>query len=122
MGNAIAARTEGDNYQALVFWKYVNLMLRESSDIGSIGYEDNSVKSFDDVVINYKNKQRFRDGFVSTDYIQVKFHMRQSDFFTFDNLLDPAFINASANSLMDNIVVYQKKYDKNGIFIGYDSV
>mgnify|MGYP000884864481 CR=1 FL=1 len=103
MGNAVAARSFGDDYQGMVFWKYVNQMLH-NNDISQIGYEYSSIKSFDDIVINYKNGQRFHEGFISTDYIQVKFHMRQSDLFTLDNLLDPAFINAKTNSLMHNIV------------------
>lgn len=113
MSNAIAARSFGDDYQGMVFWKYVNKMLNLNSEISWIGYEYDDVKSFDDIVVKYKEEQRFHDGYIDTDYIQVKFHMRQSDFFTIDNLLDPVFINATTNSLMHNIVAAYKKLGDN---------
>lgn len=109
MGNAVAARSFGDDYQGMVFWKYINQMLKKNSDINWVGYEYSALKSFDDIVVAYKREQRFHEGFISTDYIQVKFHMRQSDFFTLDNLLDPSFIDAKTNSLMHNIVAAYKK-------------
>lgn len=109
MGNAVAARSFGDDYQGMVFWKYINQMLKKGTNIKWIGYEYNAVKSFDDIVVSYKEEQRFREGFISMDYIQVKFHMRQYDLFTLDNLLDPAFISATTNSLMHNIVAAYKK-------------
>lgn len=113
MGNSVAARSFGDDYQGMIFWKYINLMLKKDSDIRWIGYEYSALKSFDDIVVDYKNEQRFHEDFVNTDYIQVKFHMRQSDFFTLDNLLDPNFINATTNSLMHNIVAAYKKLGDN---------
>ena len=39
MSNSLAAIAQGDDYQAMVFWKYANNMLRSDSDIESIGYE-----------------------------------------------------------------------------------
>ena len=111
MGNSVAAaglpQVGGQRLrclgagQAMVFWKYAIQMFRDS-DIGQIGYEYGKVKSFDDIVICYKKEQRFRDTYIDTDYIQVKFHVKQSDEFTMDNLLDPAFINAKTNSFLQN--------------------
>ena len=84
-------------------WKYAIQMFRDS-DIEQIGYEYGKVKSFDDIVICYKKEQRFRDTYIDTEYIQVKFHLKQSDEITMDNLLDPAFINAKTNSFLQNVV------------------
>ncbi len=103
MGNAVAARELGDIYQAMVFWKYA-IQTFGNSDIEKIGYEYGKVKSFDDIVICYKKEQRFRDAYIDTDYIQVKYHVKQSDEITMDNLLDPAFINAKTNSFLQNVV------------------
>ncbi len=103
MGNPVAARDFGDIYQAMVFWKYAIRMLGDS-DIEQIGYEDGEVKSFDDIVIYYRKEQRFRNTYIDTDYIQVKFHIKQSDEFTMDNLLDPAFINAKKDSFLQKVV------------------
>ena len=103
MGNAIAARNFGDIYQAMVFWKYA-IQMFDTSDIREIGYEYGKVKSFDDIVIYYSNEQRFRDTHIDVDYFQIKFHMKQSEEFTIENLLDPAFINAKKNSFLQNVV------------------
>lgn len=103
LSNAVAARDFGDIYQAMVFWKYAVQMLG-ISDIKEIGYEYGEVKSFDDVVIYYSNEQRFRDAYIDADYFQIKFHMKQLEEFTMDNLLDPAFINAKKNSFLQNVV------------------
>ena len=57
MATAIIARQLGDEYQQLVFWKYALMMLSGKYEIDSIGYEDESVKSYDDVVIQYTTLQ-----------------------------------------------------------------
>lgn len=109
MATAIIARQLGDEYQQLVFWKYALMMLSEKYEIENIRYEDDSVKSYDDVVIQYSKPQIFRDSTISKEYMQVKFHMRDDNLFTLDGLLDPAFINASKNSLLHNVVEAYKK-------------
>ena len=84
-------------------------MLKSDSEISKIGYEDATVKSFDDIVIHYEKEQWFNDEFYKTDYIQVKFHVYQNDCFTLDNLLDPNFIHVKTNSFMNNVVVVYRK-------------
>ena len=49
MAKAVVARQHGDEYQQLVFWKYALKMLSGSYDIENIKYEDEKVKSYDDV-------------------------------------------------------------------------
>ena len=103
----------GYDYQAMVFWKYANQMLREESEIEAIGYEYKDIKSFDDVVIMYKAGKKFRDGFVDRDYIQVKYHMAQTDYITLDALLNPKFVGARKYTFMDKVVfAYKKKKEK----------
>lgn len=109
MAAPIIARQLGDEYQQLVFWKYALMMLSGKYEIENIRYEDDSVKSYDDIVIQYSTPQIFRDSTISKEYIQVKFHMRDDGLFTVDNLLDPAFINATRNSLLHNVVAAYKK-------------
>lgn len=109
MGTPIIPRQLGDGYQQLVFWKYALKMLSGRSEIECIGYEDNTVKSYDDIVIKYSTSQIFRDSTISKEFIQVKFHMRDDGLFTIDNLLDPSFINATQNSLLHNVVAAYKK-------------
>ena len=100
MANAVAAREYGDQYQAMVFWQYALGLLRKDSDIKEIGYEHDEIKSFDDIVIHYNREQNFRDTTINTEYVQVKFHMKQNKEFTMDNLLDPAFIDAKSESFV----------------------
>lgn len=109
MAAPIIARQLGDEYQQLVFWKYALMMLSGKYEIENIRYEDDSVKSYDDIVIQYSTPQIFRDSTISKEYIQVKFHMRDDGLFTIDNLLDPSFINATRNSLLHNVVAAYKK-------------
>ena len=78
MSNAISALKKGNEYQALVFWKYAAKMLQEDSEIDKVCYEYDEVKSFDDVVICYKKPQCFRDTQIIRDYIQIKFHVAQN--------------------------------------------
>lgn len=93
-------------------WRYISsdgvlkyaVQMLGISNIKEIGYEYGEVKSFDDIVIYYSNEQRFRDTYIDADYFQIKFHMKQSEEFTMDNLLDPAFINAKKNSFLQNVV------------------
>lgn len=105
MAKAISARQFGDEYQQLVFWKYALNLLSGNYEIDKIKYEDEAVKSYDDVVIEYAIPQKFRDTTINKEYIQVKFHMRDNNFFSLDNLLDPSFINATKYSLLDNVVL-----------------
>ena len=123
MAGAIIPRQLGDEYQQLVFWKYALMMLSGKYEIENIKYEDNTVKSYDDVVIQYSKPKIFRDSTILKEYIQVKFHMRDDDLFTIDNLLNPAFINAQSKSLLDNVVAAYKKLGadefKHCVFIIY---
>ena len=122
MAKAVVARQFGDEYQQLVFWKYALRMLSGNYEIDNIRYEDDSVKSYDDVVIEYDKPQVFRNTTISKEYIQVKFHMRDDGLFTLDGLLDPAFINAEKNSLLDNVVTAYRKLGtefENSVFVIY---
>mgnify|MGYP004516358189 FL=1 len=112
MANAIVSRELGDEYQQLVFWKYALDMLSGKYDIKRIRFEDDEIKSFDDVVIEYSKPQKYRDSSIEKEYYQVKYHVRDDDFFTIDNLLDPSFINATKNSLLDKVVAAYKKMDR----------
>lgn len=103
----------GYDYQAMVFWKYANQMLRRESEIEAIGYEYQDIKSFDDIVIMYKVGKKFRKDFVERDYIQVKYHMAQTDYITLDALLNPGFVGARKYSFMDKVVLaYKQKKEK----------
>lgn len=110
MSNAISALKKGNEYQALVFWKYAAKMLQEDSEIDKVCYEYDEVKSFDDVVICYKKPQCFRDTQIIRDYIQIKFHVAQTKTITWEDLLSPQFVGSTKYSFMDKVV---KEYRNN---------
>lgn len=108
-----SASMMGHDYQAMVFWKYANQMLRSNSEIEAIGYEYKDIKSFDDIVVMYRVEKGFRNCFVERDYIQVKYHVDQSHYITLDDLLDPEFVNSPRYSFLDKVVAaYKKSPDK----------
>lgn len=109
MAQAVAARMKGDDYQALVFWKYAVKMLSDDSEIAYIEFENGEIKSFDDIVVHYAFPQRFCDHEISTEYIQVKFHVTGNGAFTFDSLIDPSFINAAEKSFLDKVKTAKEK-------------
>ena len=124
MANGIVARDYGIEYQALVFWRYALELFNAQSNIETVSYEYAEFKSFDDIVIAYKNGKVFRDTTINTEYIQVKFHMKQENEITMDGLLDPSDINAKKISFLQNAVnAYKKDAKKYGesIFVLYST-
>lgn len=109
MAQAIIPREIGDEYQKLVFWQYALKMLLGTNEIDKVAYECDEIKSFDDVVVYYSNPQKYRKTTISKEYVQVKFHVRNNDSFTFENLIDPKFINAKRYSLLDKVVMAYRK-------------
>ena len=103
MAGSIIAREYGDEYQQLVFLKYALKMLNDDAEISSIDYEDDKVKSFDDVVITYSIPQTFRDSKIKKEFYQIKFHMCDDKLITLDGLLDPAFVSASKYAFLDKL-------------------
>ena len=104
MANAVIPRNQGDDYQARFFWLCACRLFQPHTRVARVGYELDCIKSFDDVVVNYAEPLRVERGdVVAADYYQIKFHVSQAGAFTCDALTDPAFINASAVSLLKKI-------------------
>jgi len=104
LANAISARISGDKYQALFFWLKACDMLLDNSNISTIGFEDPEIKSFDDVVIKYRQPIKdFRGNSIYKEYYQVKYHVDYRGHITVDKLLDPKFINATKNSFLQKV-------------------
>lgn len=104
MAQAIVARENGDDYQRLVLWNYINDFISKTSDIETIFHEFDEVKGFDDIIIKYKNPIIIGgERSVEKEYVQVKFHQYQSDFLTIDNLIQPEFINSKTQSFLGKL-------------------
>ncbi|TWT01856.1 SAVED domain-containing protein [Planomicrobium sp. CPCC 101079] len=115
MSKAIVARMHGDDYQAYFFWSKISEMFQEHNNIEKVGYEYEEIKSIDDVVVFYKNSIMDENGDeVKADYFQVKYHATQNGSFTWAELINPAFINASSVSFLQKIANAQKQVAPTG--------
>lgn len=104
MAKAIAARRNGDEYQARVFWLKL-LELRTNDYVKSVTLESDRVSFVDDVVVSYSEPikdQTTGKREVVCDFFQCKYHMTQNGAFTHENLIDPKFIN-NQNSMLKRL-------------------
>lgn len=105
MGKAIDAIHAGITYQNLYFWLYASEMLHKSSNIKEVFYEDNRIKSLDDVVVEY-DKPLVGDydlSEINMDVYQVKYHVKNSESIEFMDLIEPSFINAVTYSFLQRV-------------------
>jgi len=118
LNKSITARLHGDDYQRLFFWFMAFKMFHKDTCIEKVAYESDYVKSFDDIVVYYKEDKKCldcRNNPLEIDFFQVKYHVTNNNSFTWDNLMEPAFINASSISLMKRLRDAQKKCVEKGI-------
>lgn len=116
MAQAIVARMQGDEYQARWFWINVCRMFDDRSKVIRVTYEQQNVKSFDDLGVFYKEGMQDEDGNpLVADYTQVKFHVTAAGSITWQSMTDPAFINASSVSLLQRLKSAQQQYAPNGL-------
>jgi len=113
LNKAISARMQGDDYQALFFWLYAVKLFHPHTSVSKIIYEADNVKSFDDVVVYYREDKPLLDcrhNEIYMDCFQVKFHVTQNGAFSWDGLKDPSFINATSFSIMQRLLNAHRKY------------
>ncbi|AIS32355.1 hypothetical protein BRM9_1541 [Methanobacterium formicicum] len=118
MNRAINARDQGDDYQRLFFWFYALKMFYPHTGVEKVVYESDNVKSFDDIVVYYKEDKPCLDSAhnpINIDFFQVKFHVTNDNAFTWDGLMDPKLINAKSVSIMERLRNAQKTYNRNGV-------
>jgi hypothetical protein len=116
MAQAIVAREQGDEYQARWFWMNVCRMFDNRSKVIRVIYEQENVKSFDDLGVFYKEGMQDENGNpLTADYTQVKFHVTAAGAITWQGMTDPAFINASSISLLQRLKNAQQQYAPQGV-------
>lgn len=118
MNKSINARDQGDDYQRLFFWYHALKMFYPHTGVEKVIYEADNVKSFDDVVVYYKEDKPCLDcmhNSINIDFFQVKFHVTNDNAFTWDGLMDPKLINAKSVSIMERLRNAQEIYNKDGI-------
>ena len=115
MANAVIPRMQGDDYQARFFWLQACRLFEDNSNVIRVGYELDTVKFFDDVAVYYDPAVSDEKGDeVHTDYYQIKFHVSQAGAFTWEALMDPAFIGASSTSFLQRLRMAQELFAPNG--------
>lgn len=104
MSNAVAAGLLGHDYQGRIFLKYAAQLRTHESNIAKVGYEHNAVRAFDDVIVYYHRPlidERYNE--VHVDFFQVKYQVRQGEEITWEQLMEPPFINATAISFLQRL-------------------
>jgi hypothetical protein len=114
MARAIAARTQGDDYQARWFWFQVCRLFSDRTKVVRVAYEVNNVKSFDDIAVYFDGMVDEEGNLLTAEYYQVKFHVTSAGALTWRNIIDPGFINATSVSLLQRLKDVQEKYAFNG--------
>lgn len=115
MAQAIVARMQGDEYQSRWFWINICRMFDDRSKVVCVTYEQQNVKSFDDLGVLYKEGMQDEEGnALAADYMQVKFHVTAAGSITWQGMADPNFINASSVSLLQRLKNAQQQYAPDG--------
>lgn len=116
MSRAVAAGLLGHDYQGRVFLTHAARLRVPGSNVAKVGYEHDLVRAFDDVVVYYERPLIDEAyGRVDADLLQVKYQVRQGDKVTWEALMDPAFINASAVSLLQRLRDGAAELDRAGL-------
>lgn len=115
MASAVSAIQIGFDYQAVWFWIQAIRLFQPSSKVVKVVFEAKQVKSFDDVVVYYRQAVvDERNDPCEADYYQVKFHVDHSNMVGWESLMDPGFINAEKFSLLQKLQSAQKQLAPNG--------
>jgi hypothetical protein len=115
MVRAIAARIQGDDYQARWFWIQACRLFTPLTKVVKVAYEFHGVKSFDDVVVYYEGRMDDEGNSLLAEYYQVKFHVTSAGAFTWQGMMDPGFINASSISILQRLKNAQQQFAPYGM-------
>lgn len=116
MARAIAARRQGDDFQARLFWLHAASLLDRSSAITKVAYETGP-KAFDDIQVEYDAQAAPLDHEgqpIYRKHIQCKWHTT-AGVFGYSDLADPAFINADTVSLLQRAQEAQRVHAPDGL-------
>lgn len=115
--NQVGARTEGDVYQGLFFWRQAADLLRPGSMVEQVVLEHNEADGVDDVAVFYRDPGVNAGGWLATaDYFQLKYHVDNRDYYSSAALIDAAFINAKSSLLQRFHTAYTKLTKEHSLF------
>jgi len=96
----VGARTEGDVYQGLFFWRQAADLLNPDSMVARVVLEHDEADGVDDVAVFYRAPGVHGGAeIITADYYQLKYHVDNSKYYCSDALIDPKFINAKSSLL-----------------------
>jgi len=123
MALANVARRQGDDFQARLFWLKAACLLDPRSPIIKVAYEAGP-KGFDDIIVEYDPKAAPSDHegkAIFRRYIQCKWHTT-AGIFGYEDLIDPAFINAERYSLLQKARSAQSLHAPDGFGCRFELV
>ena len=117
MAKAVTARRQGDEFQAIFFWKQlVNLLI--DNTVKRVTFESDQRIFVDDVVVEYSEPMvdqqtghRYR-----IDAYQCKYHVVRGTTFSIDKLIDPKFLKTKQSMLQRLYDAYQYYSKENELF------
>lgn len=115
MAHAITPRHNGEYLQARIFWLRVCDLFRGHTQVDRVGFELSDAKSFDDVVVFFR--QPVHDGVgghCTVNFEQVKFHATPAGRVTAQALITPEFIGATSQSLLQKLMLVQRQHAPTG--------
>lgn len=105
----VGARTEGDVYQGLFFWKQAADLLREGSRVERVELEHDDADGVDDVAVFYSDPGIDGGGrMITADYFQLKYHVDNRHQYSSVAIIDPGFIGAKSSLLQRFYNAYSK--------------
>lgn len=114
MAKAIAARNQGDDYQARWFWLQACRLFSDRTRVVRVAYEVNNIRSFDDVAVYFDGMTDEEGNPLLAEYYQVKFHVTSAGALTWESMIDPTFINATSVSLLQRLKNAQEEHAPSG--------
>lgn len=96
----VGARTEGDVYQGLFFWREAARLLQAGSQVSRVDLEHDDAAGVDDVAVFYEHPGIEAGGWLcSADFYQIKYYVDRREAYCADAFIDPGFINAKSSLL-----------------------
>ena len=98
----VRARTEGDVYQGLFFWRQAAELLRQNrSMVERVDLEHDEASGVDDVAVFYADPgvNAGSSGMVLADYFQLKYHVDNRASYSSTAIIDPSFIRSASSML-----------------------
>ena len=110
----VGARTEGDVFQGLFFWREAAALLIPRLRVQRVDFEHDEATGVDDVAVFYEDPGVDAGGWLCTaDFYQLKYHVDRRDAYSSIALIDPHFINAKSSLLQRFHNAYMKVISNN---------